>query len=79
VAAPDAKWGEVPVAVVLLKPASSVTEETLLAHLSERLGRYKLPRMIHFVHEPLPKTGTGKVKKMAIREPFWRGHEKRIN
>jgi fatty-acyl-CoA synthase len=79
VAAPDAKWGEIPVAFVLLKPASSVTEETLLAHLSERLGRYKLPRMIHFVHEPLPKTGTGKIKKMAIREPFWRGHEKRIN
>jgi acyl-coenzyme A synthetase/AMP-(fatty) acid ligase len=42
------------------------------------LGRFKLPRHIQFVNEPLPKTGTGKIKKIEIREPFWRGQEKRV-
>lgn len=78
VAAPDARWGEVPVAVVLLKAGHDLTEQVLLEHLCQRLGRFKLPRIIQFVDQPLPKTGTGKVKKMDIREPFWRGYEKRV-
>ncbi|MFZ0588970.1 MAG: long-chain-fatty-acid--CoA ligase [Bryobacteraceae bacterium] len=78
VAAPDERWGEIPIAVIFPKPGETVTEEELLSHLSQRLGRFKLPRRIQFVNEPLPKTGTGKIKKMEIREPFWRGQEKRV-
>jgi fatty-acyl-CoA synthase len=78
VAAPDDKWGEIPVAVVMRKPGSQLTCEALLDFLSERVGRYKLPRLIEFTDEPLPKTGTGKIKKMLIREQFWAGKEKRV-
>jgi fatty-acyl-CoA synthase len=78
VAAPDAKWGEVPVAIVVLKPDQSLTEEALMAYLSERLGKFKLPRAIEFSPEPLPKTGTGKIRKLILREKFWSGHEKRV-
>jgi fatty-acyl-CoA synthase len=77
VAAPDEKWGEVPAAVVVRKPGESVTAEELLAFLSGRLGRFKLPRVIEFREEALPKTGTGKIRKMVLREPFWAGREKR--
>jgi fatty-acyl-CoA synthase len=78
VAAPDEKWGEVPAAIVVVKPGHTVTEDELLAHLNGRLSRFKLPRLIHFVSEPLPKTGTGKIRKMDLREPFWHGLEKRV-
>ncbi|MCC7156928.1 MAG: long-chain-fatty-acid--CoA ligase [Bryobacterales bacterium] len=78
VAAPDERWGEVPAAIVVRKPDAQLGEEELLAFLETRLGRYKLPRVIHFSEEPLPKTGTGKIRKMILRERFWAGKEKRV-
>lgn len=78
VAAPHEKWGEVPVAVVVRKPGSSLTSDALLEFLGERLGKFKLPRAVEFVDEPLPKTGTGKIRKLVIREKFWAGKEKRV-
>jgi fatty-acyl-CoA synthase len=78
VAAPDAKWGEVPAAIVVRKPGSALTSEALLEYLEERLGRFKLPRVIEFSEEPLPKTGTGKIRKMVLRERFWQGKARRV-
>ncbi|HVT94443.1 MAG TPA: long-chain-fatty-acid--CoA ligase [Bryobacteraceae bacterium] len=78
VAAPDEKWGEVPAAVVVRKPGSTLTDEALMEFLSARLGRYKLPRLIRFSEDPLPKTGTGKIRKLVLREQFWAGKEKRV-
>jgi fatty-acyl-CoA synthase len=78
VAAPDEKWGEVPVAVVVRKPGSELTSDQLLEFLNTRLGRFKLPRIIDFSEEPLPKTGTGKIRKLMLREKFWLGKEKRV-
>jgi fatty-acyl-CoA synthase len=78
VAAPDPKWGEVPVAIVVRKPGVSVTGEELLAFLEQRLGKFKLPRAVEFSEEPLPKTGTGKIRKLILREKFWAGKDKRV-
>jgi fatty-acyl-CoA synthase len=78
VAAPDDKWGEVPAAIVAKKPGAAITEEDLLVHLEQRLSRYKLPRIIEFRNEPLPKTGTGKIQKLDLREKFWSGKQKRV-
>jgi fatty-acyl-CoA synthase len=78
VAAPDEKWGEVPAAVVVRKPGSTLTHEQLLDFLSERLGRFKMPRHIEFSDEPLPKTGTGKIRKLVIKERFWAGKARRV-
>ncbi len=44
---------------------------------SERLARFKVPRDIHF-RESLPKGGTGKILKAELREPFWKGHDARV-
>ncbi|HTP88649.1 MAG TPA: long-chain-fatty-acid--CoA ligase [Bryobacteraceae bacterium] len=79
VAAPDEKWGEVPVAVVLRKPGASLTAEDLLEFLSTRLGRFKMPRAVEFRDEQLPKTGTGKIRKIDIREKFWQGQTRRVH
>ena len=78
VAAPDDKWGEAPAAIVVLKPGEKLTENELLDFLRERLSKFKLPRIIQFRDEQLPKTGTGKIRKMLLKEPFWAGKEKRV-
>jgi fatty-acyl-CoA synthase len=78
VAAPDETWGEVPAAIVVRKPESPLTTDDLLAFLKLRLGRFKLPRIIIFSSEPLPKTGTGKIRKLVLREQFWQGKAKRV-
>src|SRR5581483_1782679 len=78
VAAPDDAWGEVPAAIVVRKPGANLTAEELTDFLKSRLGKFKLPRLITFSDEPLPKTGTGKIRKMVLREQFWAGKEKRV-
>lgn len=70
VAAPDTHWGEVPAAIIVLKPNMPLEHEHLLEFLSSRLAKFKLPRIVEFQSEPLPKTGTGKVRKFALRERF---------
>ncbi len=78
VAAPDERWGEVPAAVVVRKPGSTLDRDQLIAFLEQRLGKFKLPRIIEFTDEPLPKTGTGKIRKLVLRERFWAGKTKRV-
>ncbi|MFI5259890.1 MAG: long-chain-fatty-acid--CoA ligase [Candidatus Limnocylindrales bacterium] len=77
VAAPDKALGEAPVALVVLKPDAIVTVKELREHCKERLARFKVPRDIHF-RDALPKGGTGKILKGELREPFWKGHEARV-
>jgi fatty-acyl-CoA synthase len=78
VAAPDGKWGEVPVAIVVLKPDQKLDAEQLCTFLQTRIARFKLPRTIEFTEGPLPKTGTGKILKRELREQFWKGKAKRV-
>jgi fatty-acyl-CoA synthase len=78
VAAPDEKRGEVPVAVVVLKPEATVTAKELRAYCREHLAAHKVPREIHF-RDALPKGGTGKILKAELREPFWAGLESRVH
>jgi len=78
VAAPDDKWGEVPVAIVLRRPGATLTEEELIEFLRARLGRFKMPHAVEFREEPLPKTGTGKIRKLDLREQYWRGRARRV-
>jgi fatty-acyl-CoA synthase len=66
VAAPDEKWGEVPVAFVTLKDGEEVGAEELIKHLRSVLARYKVPKKINFCE--LPKTATGKIQKFVLRE-----------
>lgn len=62
---PDAKWGEVGCACVVVKPNTSLNETDLIDFLTERLAKYKVPKTIIFV-EALPKTGAGKIDKRTL-------------
>ncbi|HEV2444480.1 MAG TPA: long-chain-fatty-acid--CoA ligase [Candidatus Sulfopaludibacter sp.] len=78
VAAPDPKWGEVPAAVVVVKSGQQLEQEDLLAFLADRIGRFKMPRVVEFAAGPLPKTGTGKILKRELREAYWQGKQVRV-
>jgi fatty-acyl-CoA synthase len=65
VAAPDAKWGEVPKAYVGLKPGMSATTGELMEWCRQRLAHFKCPKLVEF--GPLPRTATGKVRKNELR------------
>jgi fatty-acyl-CoA synthase len=66
VAAPDEKWGEVPVAFVTLKEGATATDVELINHVRGQLARFKAPKRVIF--GPLPKTATGKVQKKELRD-----------
>ena len=73
VSAPDPQWGEIPVAIIVLKPDQQLDQEQLL-HLLQAAHReiQDAPRR-KFTEGPLPKTGTGKIVKRELREAFWSG------
>jgi fatty-acyl-CoA synthase len=75
---PDAKWGEVPKAVVVLKPGTKTTEEELLEFCRSRLSHYKCPRSVEFM-ESLPKTGTGKLLKRELRQKYWSAQKSAVS
>lgn len=64
---PDAKWGQVPVALVVMRPEHRVHENELLSFLEKQLARYKLPRRIVFTNR-LPLLANGKPDVSAIRK-----------
>lgn len=67
VGAPDAEWGEVVVAFVVVKEGMSLTADMLDAHCLEHIARFKRPKRYEFVAE-LPKNNYGKVLKIVLRE-----------
>jgi fatty-acyl-CoA synthase len=66
VAAPDSKWGEIPVAFVELRTEARADAQELTAFCRERLAGFKLPR--RFLFQDLPKTATGKIQKYILRD-----------
>jgi fatty-acyl-CoA synthase len=69
IAAPDPKWGEVPLAVIVLKPGSAATESDIIDRCKQRLASFKLPKRVAFA-SALPKGGTGKILKRELRETY---------
>ena len=63
---PDERWGEVPKAVVALKPGSTSDAEELIQFCGRHLARFKVPKVVEFV-DALPRTPTGKVLKRDLR------------
>lgn len=66
---PDQRWGEVPLAVITLRPDFLVTEAEVREHLDGRIARYKMPKRV-FVVDELPRTASGKVFKSRLREQY---------
>ena len=67
---PDAHWGEAVKAFVVLKKGRAVGGDEIIAFCKTHLAHYKAPKSIHFL-EALPRTGSGKIYKKGLRDPFW--------
>jgi acyl-CoA synthetase (AMP-forming)/AMP-acid ligase II len=63
---PDDRWGEVPVAFVVLRQDAATTAEVLLDHCRGQLARFKVPKAITFL-DALPRNPSGKVLKRELR------------
>lgn len=75
---PSEKWGETVKAIVVDAPDGGATDEELVAWCRERLAGYKCPTSIDRI-DALPRNPSGKILKTELREPYWKGHGRRVN
>ena len=64
---PDEKWGEVPIAFVVLREGSTATTDELVDHCRGQLAKFKVPKDVLFL-DALPRNPSGKVLKRELRE-----------
>jgi len=75
---PDEKWGERPVAAVVLRDGARITEEALRTWINERVdARYQRVGKVAILHA-FPRSAAGKILKRELRERYWTGHRSRI-
>jgi fatty-acyl-CoA synthase len=72
IAVADARWGEHPVAVVVLKPDRALSLEALQAHCRRKLAGFKVPKDLIVLAE-LPRNPSGKILKRQLREALGGG------
>lgn len=65
----DAKWGEIPKAIVVLKADSNLESGDIIEFCRERLAHFKVPKEIEFI-DKMPKGGTGKILKSELKKTF---------
>jgi acyl-CoA synthetase (AMP-forming)/AMP-acid ligase II len=75
---PSERWGEEVKAVVVLRPGKTASPEELIAWARERIAGFKVPKSVDFV-DAIPKSGTGKILRRELRDPFWAGRDRLIN
>jgi acyl-CoA synthetase (AMP-forming)/AMP-acid ligase II len=63
---PDDRWGEVPIAYVVLRAGATATPDELVEHCRGQLARFKVPKAV-LVVESLPRNPSGKVLKRELR------------
>lgn len=64
---PDPRWQEVPKAFVVVKKGEKISVEQILAHCSQKLAKFKVPKEVEFI-DILPRNPSGKVLKRELRE-----------
>jgi len=69
IAIADAKWGERPLACVVLKAGKAASPDELRAHLGGKLAKWQLPDRFEFL-DAIPRTSTGKFWKVKLRERY---------
>jgi fatty-acyl-CoA synthase/long-chain acyl-CoA synthetase len=74
---PSEEWGESVHAAVVPQPGTRLSEREVIEYAREHLAGYKIPRSVSFLDE-IPRTGSGKILKRVLREPWWQGRSTRV-
>ena len=64
---PDERSGEI-VKIIVVRQDATLTEQALLDHCRKHLTGYKVPRIVEFRREPLPKSNLGKILRRQLRD-----------
>jgi fatty-acyl-CoA synthase len=78
VGVPHPRWDETPVAVLVQDGGPRATVEDVRGFVGDRLARFKLPTALHHL-DALPRTGSGKVDKAAIRASLLGGSDPAVS
>jgi acyl-CoA synthetase (AMP-forming)/AMP-acid ligase II len=68
----DERLGEVPMAVIYLADGAALEPKDLQSFLEGKLAKFKIPERVIVSGEPLPRLGTGKIDRLALREQYAR-------
>jgi acyl-CoA synthetase (AMP-forming)/AMP-acid ligase II len=75
---PSEKWGETVKAIVVNAAEGGASDAELIEWCRERLAHFKCPTSIDRI-ATLPRNPSGKILKTELREPWWRGQDRRVN
>ena len=75
IAVPHERWGETPHAYIVLRENMEATEQEIITFSREKLAHFKAVTGVTIVNE-LPKTASGKIQKVQIREAYWEAQGK---
>lgn len=64
----DSRKGETVAVAIRVAAGSAVHEKGIIAHCQERLARYKVPKYVKILSDPLPKTAAGKIMRRVLKE-----------
>lgn len=64
---PHEKWGQVPIAFIVLKEDKHIRESEIIDYCSKKLAKYKVPAHIHFVDE-LPRNASKKLQRHKLQQ-----------
>jgi len=65
----DEKWGEIPLAFIVLREGFRVTPEEFIQYARDNMAHFKAPREVRIISE-FPKGGTEKILKSVLRERY---------
>jgi long-chain acyl-CoA synthetase len=65
---PHERLGEEVAVTVMVRPGHALTADELRAYVGEHLAAFKVPTVVEFVTEPLPRGATGKIHKRTLRD-----------
>jgi fatty-acyl-CoA synthase/long-chain acyl-CoA synthetase len=74
---PSEEWGESVHAIVVPRPGSDLTPQDVIAYARDHMAGYKVPRSVDFIDD-IPRTGSGKILKRELREPYWKNQASRV-
>jgi len=75
---PHHKWGEVPLAAVILRDGAKASPEVLRDWINERVdARYQRVSQVAIMAD-FPRSAVGKTLKRELRDPYWAGRERKI-